>query len=122
MKKFIFSKSFVPEARLELARPCGQQILSLSGLPFPHSGIDGNKRISVVTFLKSHSDDIPHHRDVLRRNFTHITSPSPPSILGEYFIETPTLDSQTVLNITNFSKFGRRFCKKSLPFRRRNWI
>ena len=23
-----------------------------------------NKRISVVTFLKSHCDDIPHHQDV----------------------------------------------------------
>ena len=106
----------MPEARLELARPRGQQILSLSGLPFPHSGIDGNKRISVVTFLKSHSDDIPHHQDVQRRNFTYITSPSPPSILEEYFIETPTLDSQTVLNITNFSKFSRIFLQNYLPF------
>jgi hypothetical protein len=30
------------------------------------------------------------------RNFTYITSPSPPSILGEYFIETPTLDSHII--------------------------
>ena len=106
----------MPEARVELARPCGRQILSLLGLPFPHSGIDGNKRISVVTFLKSHSDDIPHHQDVQRRNFTYITSLSSPSILGESAMETPTLDSQTVLNITNFSKFGREFLQSYLPF------
>ena len=31
-------------------------------LPLGH--IIENKRISVVTFLKSHYDDIPHHRDV----------------------------------------------------------
>ena len=53
-----------------------------------------NKRISVVTFLKSHCDDIPHHQDVQRRNFTYITLLSSPSILGEYAIEAPTLDSQ----------------------------
>ena len=99
----------MPEARVELARPRGQQILSLSGLPFPHSGINGNKRISVVTFMKSHSDDIPHHQDVQRRNFTYITSLSSPAILRESAIETPTLDSQTVLNITNFSKLSRIF-------------
>ena len=30
----------------------------------PLGHIIENKRISVVTFLKSHCDDIPHHRDV----------------------------------------------------------
>lgn len=66
MKIFLFSKFFfVPEARVELARPCGRQILSLLGLPFPHSGIViENRRISVVTSLKSHRDDIPHHQAV----------------------------------------------------------
>ena len=65
MKIFLFSKSFVPKARVELARLCRRQILSLLGLPFPHLGIEiENKRISVVTFLKSHRDDIPHHQDV----------------------------------------------------------
>lgn len=112
----------MPKARVELACPRGRQILSLLGLPFPHSGIDGNKRISVVTFLKSHSDDIPHHQDVQRRNFTYITSLSSPSILGESAIETPTLDSQTVLNITNFSKFGREFLQSYLPFCGYGWI
>ena len=53
-----------------------------------------NKRISVVTFLKSHCDDIPHHRDVQQRNFTYITLLSSPSISGEYCMEVPTLDSQ----------------------------
>lgn len=85
----------MPEARVELAHPCGRQILSLLGLPFPHSGIViENKRISVVTFLKSHRDDIPHHQDVQQRNFTNITLLFSPSILGEYAIEVPTLDSQ----------------------------
>ena len=61
----IFQIFFVPEARVELARLCRRQILSLLGLPFPHSGIEiENKRISVVTFLKPHHDDIPHHQDV----------------------------------------------------------
>ena len=95
MKIFLFSKSFVPEARVELARLCRRQILSLLGLPFPHSGIEiENKRISVVTFLKSHCDDIPHHQDVQRRNFTYITLLSSPSISEEYCMEAPTLDSQ----------------------------
>lgn len=53
-----------------------------------------NKRISVVTFLKSHCDDIPHHQDVQRRNFTYIKLLSSPSISGEYCMEAPTLDSQ----------------------------
>ena len=60
----IFQIFFVPKARVELARLCRRQILSLLGLPFPHLGIIENKRISVVTFLKSHCDDIPHHQDV----------------------------------------------------------
>ena len=30
----------------------------------PLGHIIENKRISVVTFLKSHRDDIPHHQDV----------------------------------------------------------
>ena len=30
----------------------------------PLGHIIENKRISVVTFLKSHCDDIPHHQDV----------------------------------------------------------
>ena len=85
----------VPEARVELARLCRRQILSLLGLPFPHSGIEiENKRISVVTFLKSHCDDIPHHKDVQRRTFTYITLLSSPSISEEYCMEAPTLDSQ----------------------------
>ena len=75
----------------------GQEILSLSCLPFHHLGIEiENKRISVVTFLKSHCDDIPHHQDVLLRNFTYITLLSSPSILGEYAIEVHTLDSQYI--------------------------
>ena len=60
----------------------------------PLGHIIENKRISVVTFLKSHCDDIPHHRDVQRRNFTYITLLSSPSISGEYCMEAPTLDSQ----------------------------
>ena len=65
MKIFLFSKSFVPEEGVEPSHPCGQEILSLSCLPFHHPGIEiENKRISVVTFLKSHRDDIPHHQDV----------------------------------------------------------
>ena len=33
-----FEKVLVPQAGLEPARPCGQQILSLSRLPFRHWG------------------------------------------------------------------------------------
>ena len=61
----IFQIFFVPKARVELAHLYRWQILSLPCLAIaPPGHIIENKRISVVTFLKSHCDDIPHHQDV----------------------------------------------------------